>query len=418
MADHRSSDAGLLETLAAEDETLRAGNRKSSGTNSSEWLVNIADDVVVPMITTEVVEALRAGRLTNRSLVWRIGMHDWSALADVPQLRLAAGPSALPPAASTPGPVIHKSLVPPEQRRRSTLPFGLPVTLPKDDSGALAVYDRAPAELTFADSVRAEWQGSGRIVRQPTPPVPPSAPTPASAPPSATRPRLTPVPPVPSRLPQRALRPVPSNTFAPTTAEATLAAPSRSPNQWGDLSVVLASELRAEKKATKRLMLWAAVGSAVAASVFTFWVSRSVAPATSAAPVAAAPQAVAALQAEPVNIAPTPPPVLSAAPALAASAAPLPTVKPAVVAVIAKPRAVARPKPKVIVAPVSDSEVPANTVPTDDNSADKPSIAAALPIAAPTAATVVSPSLAPAMPAAHSEAPSSAPAAPTATSGS
>ena len=108
MANHRSSDAGLLETLADEDETLRAGNRKASGSQSNEWLVNIADDVVVPMITSEVVDALRAGRLSDRSLVWRIGMHDWTPLADVPQLRLVAGPSAPAPPASAPGPVARK----------------------------------------------------------------------------------------------------------------------------------------------------------------------------------------------------------------------------------------------------------------------------------------------------------------------
>jgi len=64
-------------------------------TNHGEWLVNVADDVVVPMTTLEVVDALRKGRLSEQSLVWRIGMHDWTAVLDVPQLRLAAG--SLPP---------------------------------------------------------------------------------------------------------------------------------------------------------------------------------------------------------------------------------------------------------------------------------------------------------------------------------
>src|SRR6478609_9412572 len=60
-------------------------------TNHGERLVNVADDVVVPMTTLEVVDALRKGRLSEQSLVWRVGMHDWSAVLDVPQLRLAAG---------------------------------------------------------------------------------------------------------------------------------------------------------------------------------------------------------------------------------------------------------------------------------------------------------------------------------------
>src|SRR4051812_46826110 len=65
--------------------------------NRGEWLVNVADDEVVPMTTLEVVDALRKGKLTEQSLVWRIGMHDWTPLLEVPQLRLAAG-SVPPPA--------------------------------------------------------------------------------------------------------------------------------------------------------------------------------------------------------------------------------------------------------------------------------------------------------------------------------
>src|SRR6478609_3690001 len=69
--------------------------RASKRANHGEWLVNVADDVVVPMTTLEVIDALRKGRLSEQSLVWRVGMHDWSAVLDVPQLRLAAG--SLPP---------------------------------------------------------------------------------------------------------------------------------------------------------------------------------------------------------------------------------------------------------------------------------------------------------------------------------
>lgn len=65
--------------------------RKSNRDKHGEWLVNVADDIVVPMTTLEVVDALRKGRLSEQSLVWRIGMHDWTTAIDVPQLRLAAG---------------------------------------------------------------------------------------------------------------------------------------------------------------------------------------------------------------------------------------------------------------------------------------------------------------------------------------
>ncbi|MEP7049485.1 MAG: DUF4339 domain-containing protein [Pseudomonadota bacterium] len=384
MGNHRSSDAGLLETLSAEDETLRAGNRKSSGTNASEWLVNTADDTVVPMITSELVDALRAGRITNRSLVWRIGMHDWSPLAEVPQLRLAAGPSALPPAASTPGPVIHKSLLAPEQRRRTTLPFGLPAVRPvKADSGALAVYDRPAPSLSFADSLRTEWQGAARSdarARPPSPPVPAAPPVPPAP---LSRPRLTPVPPVAARLPQRALRAVPSNTFAPTTTEAAPAAPAPLPNPWGDLSVVLASELRAEKKATKRLMLWAAIGSAVAASLFTLWVSRSVVSRRSAelgrGTHAALPAALPA-PVESVNSAPSSAPVLSAP--VAAPVASVPALTASAPSVAVKPRLVARPKPKAVALAASASS---NPTPADDSADAKPTSTPALPSADATA---------------------------------
>src|SRR5882724_10633434 len=270
MKDYRLTNDGQPDTRDSEDETLRAGNHKSSGTHSNEWLVNVADDVVVPMVTSEVIEALRGGRLNNRSLVWRTGMHDWSALAEVPQLRLAAGPSALPSAASTPGPIVVNKPPKPtaEQRRRNTLPMGFPavrdsasvqqpaglsaalstpVSTPRpgkpnreDSSDALAVYERPAASLTFSDSVRAEWQGKGRIVNRSAASPAPAAPSASSAPR-----RLTPVPVVPTRLPARIARSLPTNTLAPTTAEAETAASTRGVGMWGDRSVVLASELRA-----------------------------------------------------------------------------------------------------------------------------------------------------------------------------
>src|SRR4051812_41576557 len=89
--------------------------RSANPPNRGEWLVNVADDAVVPMTTLEVVDALRKGRLNEQSLVWRIGMHDWTALVEVPQLRLAAG-SVPPPAFEEPAaavrPVPSSAVVP------------------------------------------------------------------------------------------------------------------------------------------------------------------------------------------------------------------------------------------------------------------------------------------------------------------
>ncbi|HEY1532622.1 MAG TPA: DUF4339 domain-containing protein, partial [Polyangiaceae bacterium] len=385
MNDYQLTNDGQLDS---EDETLRAGNHKSSGTHSNEWLVNVADDVVVPMVTSEVVEALRTGRLTNRSLVWRTGMHDWSALAEVPQLRLAAGPSALPSAASTPGPIIVNKPPKPtaEQRRRNTLPMGFPavrdaasvqqpaglsaalstpVSTPRaekpkreDSSDALAVYERPAPSLTFSDSVRAEWQGKGRIVNRGA-----ASPAPAAHSASPAPRRLTPVPVVPTRLPARIARSLPSNTLAPTTAEAETAASTRGLGMWGDRSVVLASELRAVKRTSKRVALWAAVGSALIASGLTVWAvhaplpgfaqgllpSFAQTPSSPPPPVAAAAHEAAPSSLEPTantaaatNIAaPAATVVASAPPVVAATSIPL-AVKPAVVM---QPRAVKRAKP-------------------------------------------------------------------------
>jgi hypothetical protein len=410
MSDYRLTNDGQQDTLDSEDETLRAGNHKSSGSHSNEWLVNVSDDVVVPMVTTEVVEALRAGRLTNRSLVWRMGMHDWSPLAEVPQLRLAAGPSALPSAASTPGPIIVKKPPKPtaEQRRRNTLPMGFPavrdpasvqqpgglsvppsavlstpVSTPKpnkpnreDSSDALAVYDRPVASLTFSDSVRAEWQGKGRIVNQSA-----ASPSPKALSASAAALRLTPVPPVPTLLPARAVRTTPTNTLAPTTAEAESAASTRGVGMWSDRSVVLASELRAVKKTSKRVALWAAVGSALVASGFTFWAAHAPVPGLAQTPVPAPAATVAAArEPTPTNLEPAPNAV-APAPSIVASALPvataptIPAALPKPAPVVAQVRAVKRAKPS---APAS-TEVPAPASTefnpyADDNASDaKPS---------------------------------------------
>ena len=69
----------------------------ANASNPGGWLVNVADDVVLPMTTLEVIDGLRAERLSDKSLVWRIGMHDWTPISDVPQLRLAAGSRFPPP---------------------------------------------------------------------------------------------------------------------------------------------------------------------------------------------------------------------------------------------------------------------------------------------------------------------------------
>ena len=248
--------------------------RTPSGTSGGEWLVNVSDDVVVPLTTLEVVDGLRARRLSERSLVWRIGMHDWTPIIDVPQLRLAAGVRTRPPAkvGMSQAPSFAQAEL---QRRRNTLPFGFPAlrdpasapqpggvgsrsspptsasATPPDPSEPLAIYERPMASLTFSESGRAAWEGN-------------------------THPPLTPVPPVAGPLARKSIQSTIPNSLAPTTAEAREEPErGRARGDWGDLDELLASERRTDRLNSRRAVLWAAVGSAALASGFSLWLLRS-----------------------------------------------------------------------------------------------------------------------------------------------
>jgi len=246
--------------------------RTASGNTAGEWLVNVADDVVVPMTTLEVIDGLRSERLSDQSLVWRIGMHDWTRINDVPQLRLVAGTRSQPPPSGR-VPQAPLAAQAESQRRRNTLPFGFPAmnelatgrhpSSPSlaDDSQPLAVYDRPTPSLTFSEAARADWEGEV---------------------PSAQR--LTPVPPMPEPLDQKPQSTIP-NSLAPTTAEADGALDrARGPGAWGDLNELLASERRADQRSSRRAVLWAALGSAALAAVFTLWLLKQPAARTAEPP--------------------------------------------------------------------------------------------------------------------------------------
>jgi len=246
--------------------------RTASGNTAGEWLVNVADDVVVPMTTLEVIDGVRAERLSDQSLVWRIGMHDWTRIADVPQLRLVAGTRSQPPAsARVTQPLAAQAE---SQRRRNTLPFGFPAmnelasgrqpgasSLPGNGE-PLAVYDRPTPSLTFSDAARADWE---RNV------------------PSAQR--LTPVPSMPTPLSQKPQSTIP-NSLAPTTAE-TDGTTTRGPGAWGDLNELLANERRADQRNSRRAVLLAALGSAALAAAFALWLLKWPAPRSSEPPAQA-----------------------------------------------------------------------------------------------------------------------------------
>src|SRR5450432_3767918 len=215
MSESLSVDEGWEEPLDSEQVTHVKGEVAAGVAATGEWLVNVSEQVIVPMTTTDVVEALRSHRVTDRSLVWRAGMQDWSPLGDVPPLRLAAGSLATPrvaaaaqaPRARVATPAPERVLHPPpkeparaarDERRRNTLPFGFPVVRDpatirepaglhaapvaaparprSEEVEALAIYERAAPSLTFSDSVRAEWQGTTNLVHQPAPAAPPAPP--------------------------------------------------------------------------------------------------------------------------------------------------------------------------------------------------------------------------------------------------
>jgi hypothetical protein len=317
----------------------------SISTIPGEWLVNTVDSVVVPMSMAELVDGLRAGTLTERSLVWRQGMQEWACVDAVPQLKLAARLPSKPaaaaralspekpsapsqrPAPSRPAASPHAGL-----SRRSTLPFGLPTppssrpahakptssqpaSLSPDEPEVLAVYARPAATISFDLSPEQPLRA----------PPPPSVPAPHS--------------------------------LAPTTADS--APRSAPPYRGADLSVVAAADFRAVKRSSKRLVLAWSLASAAAASLLTFWLSRSspvdvrstAAQAPAAGVTLAAPPAPVPPSAAPVILEPTPTAATSVNAAPAASAAPLAKA-------VATPKAKPARKRKIVAAPQAPSTEP------------------------------------------------------------
>lgn len=301
----------------------------SVSTAAGEWLVNTSDSVVVPMSMAEVVDALRCGTLTERSLVWRQGMQEWSHVGAVPQLKLAA---RLPRRAQqTPAAEKSQAAHPPAPQmlsRRSTLPFGLPAPTGSRPAHAKPVAAPAPPVSDEPEVLAVYARPAATISFDLSPEQPLRAPPPVAGSAAAA---------VSMRAPQ---------TLAPTTSDS--APRSISPHRSSDLSVVAAAEYRAVRRSGKRQVLFWSLSSAAAASVLTFLLSHSggtPAPIAAApAPLtAAAPAPLAAAQPAPAESAAPPMPVASAQPAASNEAPAKPS--PVVVA----PRKVARPaarKPK------------------------------------------------------------------------
>jgi hypothetical protein len=400
MSESLSIDDNWEEPLDSDQVTHVKGEIAAASAAAGEWLVNVSGQIVVPMTTAELVEAVRTRRVTDRSLVWRAGMQEWTLLGEVPQLRLAAGPVAAPAPAAVAArvapqpserpapPASERMLHPPpkeparaardERVRRNTLPFGFPVVRDPatirepvglhaapaptaaepartDDVDALAIYERAAPSLTFSDSVRAEWEGTGKLVHQP---AVASGPPPAPTPRPRLEPRLEPKPRL-SLEPQsdpmqsaraevepKASRSQPPSSLAPTTSEPENPLPARAA-MWGDLSVVLAKDMRAVKATSKRVTLIASLGSAALASLLTLWFAHSSGHAAEGATAAQPPTATATVQ-----VAAAPPAVVApAAPVIAASAAAVATPSSVATHSVVKPAAPRASAPRVVSRP-------------------------------------------------------------------
>jgi len=282
--------------------------RATSGNGTGDWLVNVADDVVVPMTTPAVLDGLRAHRLTGKSLVWRIGMHDWTPLLAVPQLRLAAAPPPPTPPQKLPAvdPPQPAAMQAESRRRRNALALGFPAA-------------RAPAKST----ARADRQEASRAARTDTrPPAPTPRATSAS---TATRspartlpvrlPEAPSIRPQPMPLPRPSVQATAPHSLAPTSAEAQIPAWPAELSRFRALSLALANIL--QQRTGPRIAVWAALGSVAAACGLIVWLSHTPPP---HAPEAAPTLATSALPDAPL----VPPPVAASAPPAATDSHPKP----------------------------------------------------------------------------------------------
>ena len=310
----------------------------SISTTPGEWLVNTVDAVVVPMSMAEVVEALRAHKLTERSLVWRAGMQEWAPVDKVPQLKLAARLPITPVKSVVP----TGSTVPPRPTPSKPPPKPVRTATPASASATSHTLPSRKATLPFGLPTPAAGQSRPSGSRPSSPRVQ-AAPPPRSEEPEVLAVYARPAATISFDLsPEQPLSAPPAapGTLAPLTSDSTRrrAAPPRN----ADLSVVAASQFREVQRSSKRLVWLSSLGSSAAASLLTFWLAHGRAP-TSAAPAphveplaALAPAPTAA----PEPSLPSAAPVVSAAPSADAPAAATPKTEVAV----AKPKPARRPR--------------------------------------------------------------------------
>jgi hypothetical protein len=296
--------------------------RTSSRESRGEWLVNSSDDVVAPMTTLEVIDALRKGALSDEALVWRVGMRDWTPVMDVPQLRLAAS--------SRPPPAVAPSV---ESAPVTAATVAAPADAALHENSA--EYDDSPAHFESVND--SELEESDEPV---------------------------------TTLMQDPTLSIMHGSLAPTTAEA--AASPGAPSGWEHLDELLAGERRAEQQHTRRVVFWAALGSAAMAAAFTLFLVRSPAREESRSAQAEQPNSAPELVAAPVPV----PTATFQAPASARAALdPAPTASAVPTAKSGAPRVTRRPKHAAAI--TTSPDAPSDVTPAADEAAGSPAVAIA-----------------------------------------
>ncbi len=180
MADSIDDDWETSSKSSAHSDKPEASSRAPASDRSEHYRVNVGGDDIVVMSTLELLDALKVGRISATSLVWKRGMSEWTELGSVPALALlvpsapkvpsGAGVSAITGAPSSPPPSASANPSRPSEPPANAIAKGSPLS-PVTPVGARRIaLPRNP--VTRADLSK---------VRSTSPPVPrPSRPSMAS----------------------------------------------------------------------------------------------------------------------------------------------------------------------------------------------------------------------------------------------
>lgn len=117
------------------------------------WTVALSRDNPQKMTTSDLVAAVRSGRVTSKTLVWKKGMADWKPPFEVPVISMAlraAGLNPEPEAPSPAGSAARPQIAPPRSRTADSLPS---LASLDDDGEETTVLDRDQARELVADEL-------------------------------------------------------------------------------------------------------------------------------------------------------------------------------------------------------------------------------------------------------------------------